>query len=92
MIKNAFWEFLALLGFWIPCKKHLPDRCKWDWVLIAHREKDGDGFVGLPSIAEYSWPLERWHPDNHDRGDEIYINNQCEVTHWRKLPKPPNFK
>ena len=79
---GLFYELLARLGFWIPCSKHLPDKKKWDWVLISYVNH---GFRGVPSIGEYSYKLEQWHTDNEN--EDYYIAHDCIVTHWHKLPK-----
>lgn len=83
-MKRFVFEILARLGFWIPCKKYLPKPPRWDWVLISHVDHHGRGFRCIPSIAEYSPALDEWHSDNQ-AGDN-YLQTDCVVTHWHKLP------
>lgn len=86
-MKALFYELLARLGFWIPCDKHLPDKRYWDWVLISHVDCHGKGVRGLPSIGEYSHIQGKWRTDND--AEKYYIQEDCVVTHWHKLPKDP---
>lgn len=84
-MRKIFWEILARLGFWIPCKKYLPnDKKYWDWVLISYCDNI-DGFRGVPSVAEYLHCFNEWNPENES--NYCYINNNCTVTHWHRLPR-----
>lgn len=77
-----FWQFLALLGFWIPVKKALPDRAYFDWVIVS--AVDSYGFRPLPKIAEYASHSKEWHY-NFDRETD-YVRS-LKVTHWHRLPR-----
>ena len=83
-MKKIIFEILARIGFWIPCNRYMPPKEHWDWVLISHVDCCGRGFRGLPSIGEYSYNTGKWHTDNDS--ETFYIQNDCVVTHWHKLP------
>lgn len=89
-MSNIFWELLARLGFWIPCKKYMPNTKYWDWVLIAYHEP-GLSYYYVPTVAEYSYSAKKWH-DKSDDGSEDFLNNICEVTHWHRLPRKLKVK
>lgn len=82
-MRKIFWEILARLGFWIPCNKYLPNKY-WDWVLISYCDNI-DGFRGVPLVAEYINRLNGWY--TMDESIKHYINNNCMVTHWHRLPR-----
>jgi hypothetical protein len=47
--KGADWQ--AKQSPWISVKERLPEKPKYDWVLVIIRDKR-DGFIGLPQIGE----------------------------------------
>lgn len=84
ILNKVFYELLARLGFWIPCKKYLPNPHYWDWVMVAHIGPDTDYRI-VPKIARYSKVTEDWR----DYGNDFYINFTNEnsmITHWHKIP------
>lgn len=48
-IKGAEWQ--SKQSPWISVKERLPEKTKYDWVLVIIRDKR-DGFIGLPQIGE----------------------------------------
>lgn len=82
-MKRLFWLTLAHFGFWIPCKKFMPPKGLYDWVLISWYE-NGLTYRYLPKIAEYSYTRHRWHTE--DEVDEDFLNS-CNITHWRRIPE-----
>ena len=47
--KGADWQ--SKQSPWISVKERLPEKPKYDWVLVIIRDKR-DGFIGLPQIGE----------------------------------------
>lgn len=87
-MRTLFWEIAARLGFWIPCGKYLPDRRRWDWVLISKVERRG-GFRGIPEVGEFSHTTLNWHTARTDENPAYadYFYKRCSVTHWHRLPR-----
>lgn len=48
-IAGAEWQ--SKQSPWISVKERLPEKPKYDWVLVTIRDKR-DGFIGLPQIGE----------------------------------------
>ena len=48
-ISGAEWQ--SKQSPWISVKERLPEKPKYDWVLVTIRDKR-DGFIGLPQIGE----------------------------------------
>ena len=48
-IKGADWQ--ARQSPWISVEERLPEKPKYDWVLVIIRDKR-DGFIGIPQIGE----------------------------------------
>jgi hypothetical protein len=48
-ISGAEWQ--SKQSPWISVKERLPEKTKYDWVLVIIRDKR-DGFIGLPQIGE----------------------------------------
>ena len=86
-MKRLFWNLLALLGFWIPTKYYLPTSPDWDWVLISFVDCKGKGIRAIPEVAELG--LSGWHTCDDDKTHQYFLNNDCVVTHWRKIPVEP---
>ena len=88
MMKRFFWLLLAHWGFWIPCKKYMPPKGLYDWVMISWYEK-GLTYRYLPTIAQYSYRTNKWRT-------EVAVNekflNQCMITHWRRIPNDRRIK
>lgn len=82
-MRKYFWLLLAQFGFWIPCKKFMPPRGLYDWVMISWYEK-GLNYRYIPKIAEYSYVTKKWHTE--DEVDEDFLNQRCNITHWRRIP------
>lgn len=82
-MRKYFWLLLAQLGFWIPCKKFMPPRGVYDWVMISLYEKGLD-YRYIPKIAECSPVTKKWH--TQDEVDEDFLNQHCNITHWRRIP------
>lgn len=54
LVKEAFRqgaEWQSKQSPWISVKERLPEKTKYDWVLVIIRDKR-DGFIGLPQIRE----------------------------------------
>lgn len=54
LVKEAFRqgaEWQSKQSPWISVKERLPEKPKYDWVLVIIRDKR-DGFIGLPQIGE----------------------------------------
>lgn len=54
LVKEAFRqgaEWQSKQSPWISVKERLPEKPKYDWVLVTIRNKR-DGFIGLPQIGE----------------------------------------
>lgn len=86
---KLFYKILAVLGFWVPCDKFMPDN-NFDWVMISAVDCKGCGIRLLPMVAEWNcahlwWDLYTEVTDDY----HYFINNDCVVTHWRRIP---NFK
>lgn len=47
--KGADWQ--AKQSPWISVEERLPEKPKYDWVLVIIRDKR-DGFIGIPQIGE----------------------------------------
>ena len=88
---ERFWVLLAKLGFWIPTSKCMPlGKYGFDWVLISYVDCKGKGVRCLPAVAEFIDTNHGWHYDATDGEIEHYhLNNDCVVTHWRKIPMEP---
>jgi len=84
---KIFWNTLAKLGFWIPTKYYLPDSPEWDWVLISFVDCKGNGIRAIPEVAELG--SFGWHTSNDDKIYQYFLNNDCVVTHWRRIPVEP---
>lgn len=88
MEKISFiWQILAMLGFWVPVKKSLPNPKYFDWVIVSW--EDNTGFRGVPKVAEYGnfgWYNAGWHLANDDANQNEYFR-MCKVTHWHRLPR-----
>lgn len=63
---------------WYPIEKYYNNNC--DWALVQFKEKS-TGFIGLPEIAEYIKPLNKWVLSGGDEQKplEYYLNNDCEA-------------
>ena len=48
-IQGAAWQ--SKQSPWISVRERLPEKTKYDWVLVIIRDKR-DGFIGLPQIGE----------------------------------------
>lgn len=48
-VQGAEWQ--SKQSPWISVKERLPEKPKYDWVLVIIRDKR-DGFIGLPQIGE----------------------------------------
>lgn len=48
-VQGAEWQ--SRQSPWISVKERLPEKPKYDWVLVIIRDKR-DGFIGLPQIGE----------------------------------------
>lgn len=48
-VQGAEWQ--SKQSPWISVKERLPEKTKYDWVLVIIRDKR-DGFIGLPQIGE----------------------------------------
>lgn len=48
-VQGAEWQ--SKQSPWISVKERLPEKPKYDWVLVTIRDKR-DGFIGLPQIGE----------------------------------------
>lgn len=88
MMKKLFWTLLAKLGFWIPAKYCMPHELQCDWVLISFVDCKGKGVRGIPEVAEHG--LSGWHFGYGTENEHYWLNNDCVVTHWRKIPTHPN--
>ena len=57
MHKQSYESFISGVEWqskqspWISVKERLPEKTKYDWVLVIIRDKR-DGFIGLPQIGE----------------------------------------
>lgn len=69
---------------WISVKDELPDKSKYDWVLVNIMFNE-DGTYGVPTVAEYR-NGEWW--DSENKISELFET----VTHWMPLPTPPTEK
>lgn len=87
---ERFWVLLAKLGFWIPTSKCMPLRkYGFDWVLISYVDCEGHGVRCVPEVAEFGEKTQEWHLACDEGVEEYFINNDCVVTHWRKIPMEP---
>ena len=73
---------------WINVEESLPDRGKYDWVLIQIQMDDG--FMCVPKVGEIRSDG-YWHCAEYD---EIYKNGEsfekeigCKVIGWMPIPK-----
>lgn len=69
---------------WIKCSEQLPERPKYDWVLVIARMSP-EGYYGVPHVAELingKWQCTEGVGDM----EEIL---SVKVTHWMPLPEPP---
>ena len=78
----------ALSRQWIKVDESLPDRGKYDWVLIQIQMDDG--FMCVPKVGEIRSDG-YWHCAEYD---EIYKNGEsfekemgCKVIAWLPIPK-----
>ena len=88
--KEGFMEGAqyALSHQWIRMDESLPDRGKYDWVLIQIQMDDG--FMCVPNVGEIRSDG-YWHCAEYD---EIYKNGEsfekemgCKVIAWMPIPK-----
>lgn len=72
------------MGEWISVKDRLPEKSKYDWVLVQIKMIP-EGWYGLPHIAELRNGV--WFAQCVDNPMEKELS--VEVTHWMPLPEPP---
>lgn len=72
-----------ICGTWISVDDHLPDKDKYDWVLV---QTWIDDVFGMPHIAELRDG--KWYDTEAD-GD-MESTYMIKVTHWMPLPPFPN--
>ena len=89
-MKKLFWNLLAKLGFWIPTKYCMPDGKHFDWVLISFVDCKGKGVRGIPEVAEHG--RDGWYLCFCSKTEHFWLNNDCVVTHWRKIPAHPEHR
>ena len=68
----------------------MPNPKYWDWVLISYYEPRLT-YRYIPSVAEYSHVKKTWHDDS-DNGLEFFLNENCKITHWHKIPFDKHLK
>lgn len=68
---------------WISVKERLPDKNKYDWVLVIGEFAEG-GFC-VPHIAELRNGI--WFVDCYDEPFEELC--AITITHWQPLPEQP---
>ena len=68
---------------WISVNDRLPDKAKYDWVLISGEFLEGGYFV--PHVAELRDGV--WYASEYERPFEDLC--AVKVTHWRPLPPDP---
>lgn len=84
---NAGAEY-ALSHQWISTDEALPDKKKYDWVLI--RIQMNDGFICVPKVGEIRSDG-YWHCAEYDdlykMGESFEKQTGCKVTHWMPIPE-----
>lgn len=90
-MKELFYSFLAMLGFWIPTRKCMPPKKYFDWVMISYVDAEGEGIRCLPMVAEYSYTNEFWRIYQDDDWTQYWINTDCVVDYWRRIPRMPFY-
>lgn len=81
---------------WISVKERLPEKPKYDWVLVIIRDKR-DGFIGIPQIGELRsdgfWHTETSDTFNTPNFRRIYNTTDAlgvflkqEVVDWCPIP------
>jgi hypothetical protein len=68
---------------WISVNDRLPDKTKYDWVLISGEFLEGGYFV--PHVAELRDGV--WYASEYERPFEDLC--AVKVTHWKPLPPDP---
>lgn len=46
----------------------------------------------VPHVAEYVHKKGRWNSFGDDFGGNEYINSECKITHWHKIPRDKQLK
>lgn len=93
-IKGADWQ--ARQSPWISVEERLPEKPKYDWVLVIIRDKR-DGFIGIPQIGELRsdgfWHTETSDTFNTPNFRRIYNTTDVlgeflkqEVVAWCPIP------
>ena len=92
--KGADWQ--ARQSPWISVEERLPEKPKYDWVLVIIRDKR-DGFIGIPQIGELRsdgfWHTETSDTFNTPNFRRIYNTTDVlgeflkqEVVAWCPIP------
>ena len=93
-ISGAQWQ--SKQSPWISVKERLPEKPKYDWVLVTIRDKR-DGFIGLPQIGELRSDG-FWHTRESDdfnteqfrreygTTDALGVSLHQEVLAWLPIP------
>ena len=93
-ISGAQWQ--SKQSPWISVKERLPEKPKYDWVLVIIRDKR-DGFIGLPQIGELRSDG-FWHTRESDdfnteqfrreygTTDALGVSLHQEVLAWLPIP------
>lgn len=68
---------------WISVNDRLPDKAKYDWVLVIGEFLEGGYFV--PHVAELRDGI--WYASEYERPFEDLC--AVKVTHWKPLPPDP---
>ena len=71
-----------IYGTWISVDDHLPDKDKYDWVLVQTWIDDVMGYFGVPHVAELRDG--KWYDTEADGDMESAY--MIKVTHWMPLP------
>ena len=69
---------------WIKTKKKLPNKDKYDWVLVIAKMIP-EGYYGVPAVAELRNGI--WYFRDEDNPVEETLG--IEITHWMPLPNKP---
>lgn len=72
-----------IYGTWISVDDHLPDKDKYDWVLVQTWIDDVKGYFGVPHVAELRDG--KWY-DTHSLTRDMESAYMIKVTHWMPLP------
>lgn len=70
-----------IYGTWISVDDHLPDKDKYDWVLVQTWIDDVKGYFGVPHVAELRDG--KWYAQKPEDIESAYM---IKVTHWMPLP------